>query len=107
MATLITVPQSLSFVAYWESILAPPLHLSLTLHRLNSVFLVPYSCAHKNLHVLYIRAEAAANYPAAARPSHGGFRGRLKAGLLISLVSKSRMLHKANLNGLFPFLISL
>lgn len=57
MAALIAVPQSLFFVAYWESILALPLHLSLTLNRLNSVFLVPYSCAHKNLHVLYIQRQ--------------------------------------------------
>lgn len=60
-AGLIAVPQSLFFVAYWESILALPLHLSLTLHRLNSLFLVPYSCAQKNLHVLFVQAKAEAN----------------------------------------------
>lgn len=62
MAGLIAVPQSLFFVAYWESILALPLHPSLTLNGLNSVFLVPYSCAHKNLHELFVQAKAAVNY---------------------------------------------
>lgn len=60
MAGLITVPQSLFFVAYWESILALPLHLSLTLNRRNSVFLLHYSCAHRNLCVPFVQAKAAA-----------------------------------------------